>query len=803
MIALKKTKAHHLIFMALAAVISLPVAIKAEECNDFLYQEFHRTDCKELADENYIVDLEHKDKKIAQINQDRIGTCYACSAKVQLEHFLKEKAVITADQEIDLNSVIIGGNGGYLLEGGRTQNTLEQLRMAGEVVLKNPQTLSYEQTCMDRSGSGISPLATYLVEAKKISDSLQASSATLDPGVCQVESARIANKTKLPAEYIDLPAMVNALRTTKIHNPFSENNIYGVTEHKNPITEQLARCAFPKPVPSDKMVKLPPFNIVHNCYTAQSGDDAIKKGLLYPLTLGRPASISIGGHEVAITGHKKMLCTNSADKSNKIVELVNIRNSWGSACTGTFLAKPFYDIFKQYNCVTTIEDCIPGISCVPYVKSNMHWETMYSVAATNNFNGMNAFLATPDGDAKFITDTTVAQMLSSAIGKHQTAMAKYSAQTLASNRPPWEILSGPHGLTPVLSAVRNNYFDIVIDLLATPNVAGSFQYLEKSILYNIAVENNLELEKNFVQFGKQICNLELLDGSTPLLLAIASENPQTLEIVLKYCDPSFVSNFHQGLVPPALFAAYLGYSDSVKKIISFANPKLDLNKRDLSGNTLLMAAIQGNNKELVQYLLSIPEVVQNQLNSANLAGATPLSLASNKYDMSILDLLLQYGASMNNSSNVDAQGNTPLHLALTQGLFGSSRKLLQIPGVTPEILTTSMNKAGKSPLQIILESNKSKAITTMAKEFLKDPNVYVKKEGEVGEATLLYWALETNNRELVKNLLAMESIDPNFGLKSGQTPLELAEARNDAEMVSLIMAKITAKAAAKTVATKQ
>lgn len=116
-----------------------------------------------------------------------------------------------------------------------------------------------------------------------------------------------------------------------------------------------------------------------------------------------------------------------------------------------------------------------------------------------------------------------------------------------------------------------------------------------------------------------------------------------------------------------LFAAEYGDINEVKSLVDKDGPLgdliADINTRGLDQWTPLHFAANENKLDIVQFLLSHPEI---EIDATSTIGRTPLHLASIRGHMNIVRTLVSKGA---NKNAKDFDESTPLHHASEFGHF--------------------------------------------------------------------------------------------------------------------------------------
>jgi ankyrin repeat protein len=127
----------------------------------------------------------------------------------------------------------------------------------------------------------------------------------------------------------------------------------------------------------------------------------------------------------------------------------------------------------------------------------------------------------------------------------------------------------------------------------------------------------------------------------------------------------------------------------------------DLEVKDPQGHTPLLKALIARNTIVAEYLLT--NGAKLDANSALLESARLGSA-----DRDVIGFLMRHGASLDTT---DAQGNTPLHVAVLNDQRVVTKYL-----ITRGASLDSLNQAGMSPLSLAIE-RKNRAIERMLRQF--------------------------------------------------------------------------------------
>ncbi|HCZ14113.1 MAG TPA: ankyrin repeat domain-containing protein [Accumulibacter sp.] len=183
------------------------------------------------------------------------------------------------------------------------------------------------------------------------------------------------------------------------------------------------------------------------------------------------------------------------------------------------------------------------------------------------------------------------------------------------------------------------------------------------------------------------------------------------------------------------FAVAGAYEDMEEALISgntawaieLLDKGMDVNSVDPAGNTLLIQAVQRNNKDLFEHLLQR----RARLNVRNRNGETALSLAAYKGNLPFVQRLVEAGA------DVNLYGWSPLIYAAFNGHRTTVEYLLKkganVNATTENGSTALLFAARFGHIEIVSVLLQNKA----------DPNI----ANETG-ATAIDWALKTENTDI-------------------------------------------------------
>ena len=333
-------------------------------------------------------------------------------------------------------------------------------------------------------------------------------------------------------------------------------------------------------------------------------------------------------------------------------------------------------------------------------------------------------------------------------------------------------------------------------------------------------EQDLAAVKKLVKDGADINEADT-DGNTALIVAILSGDEKLVDGLLKLgADPNNAR--HDGVGP--LFASVLTGKDKISQVLIKGGAEVEAHSsikhngiavrgctalygaafagqlavcKVLFGNgaqidaandigyTPLMAAIEGDHEEVIDFLLKSganadPDVFA-RMQVEGLGGVSPLYIATRKENLAVIKKLLKRGVDVNRPS---VNLWTPLKSAAQQGNLDLVKVLLDA-GADPNIA----DKTNYTPLMNAV-SGEHEAIVKLLLKFHADPNVQSGEnlkddDWEPGRTALMDGAVSGNvsiARELLK-----QGANPNLLNSKGRTALHSAVLSANTSMVSLVL----------------
>ncbi|KAI8946308.1 ankyrin [Xylaria longipes] len=201
--------------------------------------------------------------------------------------------------------------------------------------------------------------------------------------------------------------------------------------------------------------------------------------------------------------------------------------------------------------------------------------------------------------------------------------------------------------------------------------------------------------------------------------------------------------------------------------------------KDNSGNSLIMAAINGVNRRSFEALL---EVARPDINTYNKQGCMPLCLATAHGEFTMARSLLELGADPELAFSGDCghQGNAVQKCIRTPSI--QSMEYLEALLRHPSIDVNFRDELGSTPLSDAIEMGNSEALQLL----LSHPSINI-NSGDASFNSPLLQAISGNHFEIIKLLLSHPSIDINLGGAPFISPLLQAIRGNHLEIIKLLL----------------
>ncbi len=280
------------------------------------------------------------------------------------------------------------------------------------------------------------------------------------------------------------------------------------------------------------------------------------------------------------------------------------------------------------------------------------------------------------------------------------------------------------------------------------------------LIIDAILRNDLEKLQNLDESGENLENLET--GRTPLFWAAVLGHAKIVDYLIRRGANVNFAESESGNTA-LLAAASQGNAESIQALIH-AGAELAIQNK--AGETILTAAVRGNNLELTQFLVSTGrhhgiDLVSITPKLLHLALVKQLRRGVEKQD--VVEFLIEVGANINER---DERGTTPLMLAARIGGSETIKFLLE-KGANLNV----KDNFGENCLWVALNAGRIDTFTTLV-----NANADVELRNRDGH-TLLASAIDRMHPELVECLL---DAGANADAKSSydgieMTPLERAQ----------------------------
>lgn len=250
-------------------------------------------------------------------------------------------------------------------------------------------------------------------------------------------------------------------------------------------------------------------------------------------------------------------------------------------------------------------------------------------------------------------------------------------------------------------------------------------------------------------------NIQNWNGDTPLHRAIRSTPTQALFTLLKFKNIDLNVKNANKYTPLMTEMIYIDDLDDTNEF-TILNMLLEAGATDMNG--ALLSAAKKNAIKIIKLLFQHNFLEYNDINFKDESGDTALHLTTNP---EIVTFLLEQGAKLNIQNNI---GQTPLIIACQKNNISIVSKLLK-KNANPDIAPILQSGYNALMYAILMDYDQ---IVNLLLQYNADPNF----KSEYGETPLLV-AVENNNFEMVKLLLEYDA-DPDISDNNNYTPLYYA-----------------------------
>ena len=336
-------------------------------------------------------------------------------------------------------------------------------------------------------------------------------------------------------------------------------------------------------------------------------------------------------------------------------------------------------------------------------------------------------------------------------------------------------ITNKQGYTPLHSATANNRFDSVKILLNSAECNPNIQDLQGNTALHLSIHHmsavGIEL---FLMCDKVDLNIQNINGNTPLHTAVV-KSPHILGKLFGHpnCNPRIIN--HDGMTP--LLLAFNTDELSVAELLIHCARCSYIYKdiaKVLSFQGLLHRTVQADRMSLFKFLIEIKECIASEVNDD---GQTPLHVACTTKSLEYIQALIQLPTCDLNIQ--DDNGDTALHVAACSE-WNSAKKvqcLLDGGKCDPNIT----NKQGYTPLHTATTNNEFDSVKILLNSAECNPNIQ-----DLQGNTALHLSIHHMSAVGIELFLMCEKVDVNIQNINGNTPLHRAVVKGPHTLKELI-----------------
>lgn len=374
-----------------------------------------------------------------------------------------------------------------------------------------------------------------------------------------------------------------------------------------------------------------------------------------------------------------------------------------------------------------------------------------------------------------------------------------------------------HGVTPLGMAMKRGHAGVMWSLLAVEqiNINSKDQHGQTPIFHALfhAIKKP-DLDILMMILGKDGIDLSHQDGRsfTPLIYAVRCRKKGLIQILLSH--PTSSTEPQDLEDQTALWHAVQKQDTRIIKLL--LDKGADITAQDLDRETPLHKSITTGRASFTKLLLQYSMGRQSTFN-LNFADTMlpPLCSAAHLGNTKIMQVLLDYGW---NTNKVDAKQQTPLHFATKNGYYKVIQVLLNSQqldvNAQDQCSSTALHNAAHGGHMVVVNLLLSKADINinikdknsctllwwamghghhgMALRLLKERNMNINIIGKFEtyiqrKSTSLHHAVERGWPQLMQQLLAKTTLNPNITDESSQTPLSCTAHEGDLQIMEYLL----------------
>ena len=346
-----------------------------------------------------------------------------------------------------------------------------------------------------------------------------------------------------------------------------------------------------------------------------------------------------------------------------------------------------------------------------------------------------------------------------------------------------------NGETPLFNAAKANSPEMIKALLAGAGGSSNADLNARNFLGNSALFSSITwrasksastlIEADASSNGKELLNAKNLAGKTPLHEAARIGDKDLLALILR--AGADVNAADEIGATPLVDAVNTGSADTARALLEYGAVPII---QDMYGRNAFHAAAEGADVEIIAMLRKAGASPM----SRDAYGTTPLSLAFSRGD-DVIKAVLGAGTSI-----ADSDGNTPLHLAVSEGAGSGILSMLIEQGYP----VNSRNRSGKTALSVALEKDDETSMRILLQAgcdpFITDSEgnsvagiilsekiehvalltEYAADETDAIGDGLLHYAARLSSPGIVMQLRNTRLVDPYAKNIEGETPADIA-----------------------------